>query len=733
MPLNNFNSNGFDADQARYERENRMNPSEYPPGQGMGSMDSLFSNDISQPIGDGMNGGEVMNNSFQQNTGSMNMNGMNGQGNSFFQGMPNQQPMQPQKSEEDMFFDGLKKGGLATVDFLSDIVKSFGQVTTQFWCKWGYNTLITSAIVAGSGFVLRLVGLRIGMRLMQGGVLAAIPSVGAWLFLTGKSRNNSSLYKEDNVMSEPEVPIQEEPPASESTSFFQDITDARNNFSEPVESFDMEEEEEEEDWDEFSFEGDDDDWDFSGFVEEEPQAGVDFEEALDSMTVLDKGMYTRQYLYEMFTKVLPTICSSFATMKEYDEDDDTFLYWDEKLREAATVTGVKEDFLPSLYELSENLFTVKLVCDRPTGFKPEAVAQELANIYAFQEGVDAIAFKVEPVGMQCYITLYTGKTTMISLRDMYKVQESYILNTDNKMPVVIGITTSGEVKVADFKKIESAVIAGMPRKGKSWYVQNILYQLCSYMPPSELNIYICDPKDGISDYKPFVLPHVKGFESDDTKVIELLRKIVKVEAPRRKKIIGDANHRNIWSFRKQYPDVKMPLIYVVIDEIVTFASRMDKDTHHEFRMILRELISQLPALGIRVILIPHILNNDIVEKKTSDLINFKVSVCGDADHVEKTTGAKPRQFTHRLTNLGDMAVRLPEISESVMFIHAPVLTPDNTQSAQLFDYARRVWAKLEPESVSGSVAEKAEIAKEQEDLLNKMKVDSTMEDEIIKW
>lgn len=730
MALNDFNSNGFDADQARYDRENRMNPSEYPPGQGMNDMNSIFSNDVTQSVGMGNTGGEMLGNSFQSNTGVQGQ-----QGSNFFQGMSTQQPMQPQKSEEDMFFDGLKKGSVATVGFLKDFVQSFRMVTTAFWCKWGYNTLITSAVIASAGLILRLLGLRLGMKLLMGGILAAIPSIGCWLMLTKTARLCSSLYKEDNVMSEGEEQAEEPVQAQQGTSFFQDIPDmSQSDFSAPDEDY-SDDYQEDDDWDEFGTDDDDDEFDFSDFVtEEEPQQGVDFDEALNSMTVLDKGMYTRQYLYEMFTKVLPTICSSFSDITTYDEDDDTFLYWDEKLREAATVTGVKEDFLPNLEELSENLFTIKLVCDRPTGFKPEAVAQELANIYAFQEGVDSIAFKVEPVGIQCYITLYTGKTTMVSLRDMYKVQESYILNTDNKMPVVIGITTSGEVKVADFKKIESAVIAGMPRKGKSWYVQNILYQLCAYNPPSELNIYICDPKDGISDYKPFVLPHIKGFESDDMKVLDLLRKIVKVEAPRRKKIIGDANQRNIWNFKKLYPDVKMPLIYVVIDEIVTFASRMDKDTHHEFRMILRELISQLPALGIRAILVPHILNNDIVEKKTSDLINFKVSVCGDADHIEKTTGAKPRQFRHRLTNKGDMAVRLPEVDENVMFIHAPVLTPDDNQNAQLFDYARRVWTKLEPDSVVGSVAEKAEIDKEQEDLLNKMKVDTTIEDEeLVVW
>lgn len=702
MGLGDFDSMDFDADQARYDRMNRTQQSDFAPGQG-DDLNSLYNNDISQSC----NGNSLFETQFQTNTGGD------------LNATPQQQiSQQPVKSDEDKLFDFVVLSGKAVINFLKDITGSFKEVTPMFWREWGYKTSIVCGVVFAGGIILRLLGLKFGMGLMRGALLGAIPSVCSWFFSIEESRKYTSMYKEDNENVEQES----EPEPEQDENFeFED---------QPFE-------------DEFISDEDEDDFDFNDFedfIESEEEEefvkedGMDLEEALDTMTVLDKGMYTRSYLYEMFTKVLPRLSSSFGRTTEYDAEDDTFLYWDEKLREAATVTGMKDEYLPCLQELSENLFTIKLVCDRPQGFKPDAVAQELSNIYAFQEGVSSIAYKVEPVGTFCYITLYTGKSEMISLRDMYKEKEDYILNTDNYLPVVIGVTTSGEVKVADFKKIESVIVTGMPRSGKSWFVQNILYQMCSFVAPSELNLYICDPKDGISDYKNFCLPHVRGFESDDEKVLKLLRHIVKVEAPKRKKIIGDAKFQNIWDFKNSYPDVKMPIIYVVIDEIVTFASRMDKETNQEFRMMLRELISQLPALGIRAFLIPHILNNDIIEKKTSDLVNCRISICGDADHIEKATGAKPKQFPHKLRNKGDMAVRMPDISEEVMFIHPPVLTTQNNTNMGVFDYARRVWEKLEPESVDGSVAEEFKVSKAQEELLSRMKVDDTMTgDDLIIW
>ena len=221
-------------------------------------------------------------------------------------------------------------------------------------------------------------------------------------------------------------------------------------------------------------------------------------------------------------------------------------------------------------------------------------------------------------------------------------------------------------------------------------------------------LFRSDPKDDVSDFKDFKLPHVKKFVSGDNNIVKTLNNLVKVEGPRRKKIIGDAGFVNIWDYKEQNPDVKLPIIYVVIDEVVTLASRMDKETNNEFRMLLRELISQLPALGIRAFLIPHVLNNDIIEKKTSDLVPCKISVCGDADHIEKATGSKPKEFPYRLVNKGDMAVKLTGFYNT-LYVHGPALTESNPKNKALFDYMRRSWGKLCPEETGDSVAKHEEV------------------------
>lgn len=730
--------NGFDADEARYNRNNRMNPPDFSPGMSGDDMNFFGDSSFSQPNTGGMDGfgstggmGGItpvnLGGDSSSPLGGSSLGGYNGGNFSSFGslgGLSQPQSQQQQRNPEDAFWDAASKGAKGTANFMKDVVNSFKGVNAFFWQSYGATTLIICAVVFGTGLVLRLLGVEMGYSLLLGAVVAAIPSVLLLMFNTENAQQYKSKYN---------VPVGGDEPQAEgsftdnnafagagSDGFNMSDMNFDDNSSSGFDDFDSFDDV----FDDLGDSEDDDEFaDYDSTPTVTPSDGEDMESSLENMMVIEKGMYTRQYLYEMFTKVLPTLKPDFASEKEFTEDSDEFLYWEDKLREAAEVCGCNEDNLPDLLEMRENLFSITLVSSRSRGFKPQQTAEELGNIYANLENLESVATKVNLLGAKCVITIFTGKTALISLKDMYSQVEDFMLDSKNYIPVVLGVGTDGSVYAYDFKKLESVIITGMPRSGKSWFVQCVLYQMCSFVPPSELNIYICDPKEGISDFKAFSLPHVKRFVSGDDNIVKELRRVVKVEGPRRKKIIGDAGFVNIWDYKEMYPDVKLPVIYVLVDEVVTLASRMDKETNNEFRMLLRELISQLPALGIRAFLIPHVLNNDIIEKKTSDLVPCKVSVCGDADHIEKATGSKYRDFPYKLTQKGDMAVRMPALSANTLFIHAPALTDSNPKNNKLFDYARRVWGKLEPEECADSVAALAEEESANKDLLDKLEAD----------
>lgn len=749
------------ADEARYERQNRLNPPMYPPGQevtggnGGNPMDSNMGDifgSSSQPVntqgmGDifssSVNGGLDM-----SGMGLTNVNGVNnvgGLGNNTLGAsqngvLPQQQAQQAPKTQEDILFEtigkilkGLVVGGR---DMFVDLASSGQGLTILFWNKYSLRVLIAGLVAIVGGIILKVAGLGIGLEVSAGGAISAF--IGVIVFgLTYESANNyTSMYSdENNTIRSSETPIITQ--ASNHTNdtyggsngFFDSTSDGGNNDSwntawgsddgmadDGIVYDDTEYEEE-------------DDFDFNS-VGIKGKDGMSAEDSLNNLQEVPHGMYTRQYLYEAFTRVLPTMRPDFNNVVEITDEEDAFYDWETKLRESAEVAGCKEENLPELLEVKITMSTIQLTCTRPVGFKSDAVAKEIATMYSYKDGEfdTRVYAKYDNLGKNCIITIFTGKSDMVSLKDMMLDVEDFILDTKNYMPVVFGINPSGKVIMADFKKLESIIITGMPRSGKSWFVQAVLTQMCFFVSPKELHIYICDPKEGISDFRDFTLPHVKKFVSNDNAIVNALRNIVKVEAPRRKKIIGDAGFVNIWDFKERHPSVDLPIIYIVIDEVVTLASRMDKDTFAEFRMLLRELISQLPALGIRAFMIPHILNNDIIEKKTSDLVPCKISVCGDADHIEKATGSKPKDFPYKLSNKGDMAIRMPLVNPDTMFVHGPALTDSNVKNSDYFDYMRQVWSKLEPDEVSNSVASQAEVAAQQKELLSK--ADSNIEIDI---
>lgn len=736
MGADNFLGGDFDPDSARYERQNRLNPPDFAPGQGD---DDLFKSDFEQPVsgGSGMNdifstsGVDVFNGGNTPMAGSFN-SGMLNQSNTM-QGQGQGQSM----SDEDKFFNAIAKGGKVIFGFFNDIVSSSKGLTPKFISVYGKNVTFVSLAVAFVGIVLRLFGIVFGVQLLVGGLLSASAGVVLLMFFVEKGAGCSSQYEDDNTTQNFSSPPQPSMDLALAGNGFGGISDT--DFDDDEEKFGYNNEEEDEPQG-FDFE---DDFDFND-SKDEVQDGENPDTVLDNLPDIDRGMYTRQFLYDSFTRVLPNLKTNFSDVKEYDEDSEVFLSWDDIIQRASAVTGLKDDDIPYLKALEENLFTIKATISRTPKMKPDLIGEEVAKAYAYNEYDNdedraRVFAKVETVLDECVITVFTGASHMISLKDMYTKSEKFILDKKNTIPVVLGINEKGNVVTADFKKIESIIIAGMPRSGKSWLVQAILTQMCALLPPSELNIFFLDPKASTSDFKNFKLPHVKKFASrytdsngvvvnkEYTGILDVLRWVVNVEAPRRKKLIGDHGKVNINDFKATHPDVKLPIIYIVIDEMVTL-SEMIKEEEKEYQSYLKMIVTQFPNLGIKGMFIPHEVKNQIIDKTAYDSIKARISVKGSPEHIEASTGTKPRAFPYKLANVGDMAVNIDTISVSTLFVHGVALTDDNDKNNALFDFIRRLWSKYAPpEEFADSVAKGVDEEKANDSLLASVNTNDDIE------
>lgn len=697
-------------DDARIERERKMNPPEVEPGMGDWEDSSMSGNDDfgwGSPSNDTSSGwGDSTGDGWGDSAGGSGWGdqsgGWGGGGGLDAFGQTNNG--KEEKEFEDKVFDGLAVGAKGATSFIKAFVDSFSTFDYMTQMRFGRASAITGGITAVAGGIVTLFGLD-GFGVLLGGLLAT--GVAVPVFMWGYDEFSKNGAPDDNM------DVQGDNFSDMGfASGFDDEPFDNSEFS-STDGFDSE--------DEFSMDMDsdeEDDDEFSAFDD------FDFDEeentVLDSKDILSKregiiddldsnnGMLTRRYLYDKISDALVNVNSKYNHVKVISDTSDEFDAWDALVQSSASILQPKGDNvdIPYLLSVKDKLFYTLLEVKRVNWIKNvDLFVNEIVNICRFDAETGTDNTKIygigTTVGDRIYIKIMKGTTTMVSIKDIYRDVEKEILDSGNYMPIVLGLDVEGNPVVRDFKKLDSILVTGMPRSGKTWLVQSVLTQMTFYLKPSELEIRVLDPKDQISDYRSMKMPHIRKFVSTDAGILSELRDVVKVEGVRRKKLIGEGGFVNIFDFKKKNPDVHLPLLYVVIDEVITLAERMDKDTKAEFQGLLTELVSQLPALGIRIFMIPHVVKDNILKKTITDLIPCRVSVKGDTQHIESSTGTK--NFKHKLTHQGDMAVNLGE-GESI-FIHSAVLTDTNEGNQDLFDFLNKFWSKLEPESIKGSYFE----------------------------
>ena len=197
-----------------------------------------------------------------------------------------------------------------------------------------------------------------------------------------------------------------------------------------------------------------------------------------------------------------------------------------------------------------------------------------------------------------------------------------------------------------------------------------------FKKPSEFEFYIIDAKTLTSDFFSLTVPHIRQFLNTDEEIITLLRHLCNEECQRREKIFFEMGGcLNIEDFHKKNPFEKMPYILVVMDEVITISQRMDKEMRNELMTLLKQFTSRLPGVGIRILLVPHVIKNEILDKTITDMIPYRVSVKGDAQAIESVTGAKPKEFPIKLVHMGDIAIKVS--NGPVGFAHSPIVSDSN--------------------------------------------------------
>lgn len=408
--------------------------------------------------------------------------------------------------------------------------------------------------------------------------------------------------------------------------------------------------------------------------------------------VQENSVVNRQSLFNLFKPMFPKETPNFRDGHEIDKDSEDFNTLETIcLKALANLANCQLEEVGSYLESAkDNFSSYELLLKRVNKVKKtDELAREIETYMRESPDDDAVTASVALTGDFYKIVVSKGMNAIITFGDVFQDQKccDFFLNEKNKLPIITGVDELSNVILEDAKNFDTMLIAGKPRSGKSWYVLSIIISLMLFNSPEDVQFCIIDPKESNLFKTIALLPHVCGLHNDEH-ILEILNDIIEVEAPRRKKLLSDNRCDDIWALRQK--GIKLPILYVVIDEYITVVNNLDADEKKDFNLKMQTLISQLPSQGIRLIFVPHRATG-VVDKTNRTMLQFTAAVRANADDVIDTLGIK--KWDRALTRPGDIALKSSTMKNAA-FVRGAALTTSDGANSMFIEQAAKAFYKM---------------------------------------
>lgn len=426
---------------------------------------------------------------------------------------------------------------------------------------------------------------------------------------------------------------------------------------------------------------------------EEPEPNeIDTEALVEDVPDDYKGILNRKILFDTFKSFLPRKTQDFNYGEEITKGTDKFEQLETAMLKAISYAAKEPlDAIIDQTELSsayETYFTYELRVLRLRKLtRLEDIEREVLA-YFKEPDDDSVSCKCDIVGDFYKVVINKGARAMVTLGDVIELPEveKFICNEGKKLPFVAGISIDGKPMLADAKDIESMLIVGLQRSGKSWYVLQILMTLMVFNNPEKIQFIIVDPKESTIFKSIANMPHIAGLHPGD-RVMKVLNDVINIEAPRRKKLLADNNCEDIWELHKR--GIELPILYIVIDEFLSLAN--DKSISKELTSMLMVIQTQFPSLGIRFMLVSHRAQG-VVDKTIRSNMGFIAAIRAKNEVVCETLGVTKWKIP--LASPGDMALYRKGADKDIEFARSPVFTPTDKENRDLIKAIATAYYKM---------------------------------------
>lgn len=625
-----------------------------------------------------------------------NNNGFGGGGNPFGSPFGQQQVQQQQPDTMDKILDSSVAAAQSLGTVLMEMVKSLNERSADDYGYLGRNLSLLGCVMVPTSIILGIIGGISKVKLisfaglsldtmMCGGLL-----LGTGMISLGASVLVLSKIGDQNMGSIDDIP--DEPVDGGSNA----INDYEENIGDELD--DLFGDDFDNLFDSISNTEDDDDMGLDDVEIEEPfEPDIDESEEIDFNAELEKiqenTYLSRETLFNTFKSFFPKNTPAFADKHEIDPEDEEFGQMETIcIKALANLANTQiEDIDSHLEKMEETFFSYELRLKRINKVKKtEDLAREIEVYVRDSADEDTVNASVSVEGDFYKIIITKGESAIVTFGDVFRLDYccDFFLNTKNKLPIITGIDELGRVILDDAKNFDTMLIAGKPRSGKSWYVLSILISMMLFNTPEDVQFIIIDPKEANLFKKMSLMPHVCGLHND-AHILDIFDDIIENEAPRRKKLVDDNEVDDIWALRDK-KGIRLPLLYIVIDEYISVINNMDKDKQKEFNTKFQVIVSQFPSLGIRIIFVPHRAMG-VVDKTNRTLISFYAAVRADTADVIDTLGIP--KWTRALTMPGDIAVKSSTM-KTASYVRGAALTTSDSDNSDFIEKAAQAFYKM---------------------------------------
>ncbi|MEI2465019.1 FtsK/SpoIIIE domain-containing protein [Niallia taxi] len=274
---------------------------------------------------------------------------------------------------------------------------------------------------------------------------------------------------------------------------------------------------------------------------------------------------------------------------------------------------------------------------------------------------------------------------LIYLKEILGSEEFQSYASNKNLPFVIGEDEIGNRVFSSLSEIRHLLVSGTNGSGKSVFLNCIIITFILYMNPSELALYLIDPK--MVELSPYEgLPHVQKVITNMREAESLLYKLT-VEMDRRYEVLKESRFRDIASYNRENA-IKMPYIVVVIDEYADLV-----EVARGVEDYVTRLGAKARAAGIHLIVATQRPSVDIldgaIKANLPARISFKLQTSSDYSTVFGTG------IPFSLLGKGDGCAFIEGLPKQYQRFQSPVITLDDKEWIKVIDTLKDLYNQEE--------------------------------------